>query len=128
MIGMMKTMTNGKMSDSFSDIFDKQKNFQLCILKNKYDSENDIPTDSVKWFSYHTLAMVEELGEVLKSDKRWKTHRNERYVKEEKLDELSDVFITFMNMCMYSGFSSDEIFEATKNKIKTNFSRFNLEK
>ena len=44
--------------------------------------------------------MTEEMGEVLASDKRWKTHRKERYVREEKLDELADVFIT-ASICVF---------------------------
>ena len=69
---------------------------------------------------YHTLAMMEELGEVLKADKRWKTHRNERFVKEEKLDEIADIFITAMNMAMYSGFDDRTVLNAIEKKISEN--------
>ena len=67
--------------------------------------------------------MVEELGEVVKADKRWKTHRNERYLVEEKLDEIADVFITAMNIAIHSGFSSDDIEKAIMDKIQTNYER-----
>ena len=63
---------------------------------------------------------MEELGELMKSDKRWKTHRNARYEPEEKLDEIADVFITAMNISMYSGFSADEVAKAIAKKIAEN--------
>ena len=64
--------------------------------------------------------MVEELGEVMKADKRWKTHRNHRYEPDEKLDEIADVFITAMNISIHSGFTAEDIEKAISNKIKEN--------
>ena len=81
---------------------------------------DEFPTDNPVWFQYHVTAMSEELGEILKADKRWKTHRNERYEPSEKLDELADIFITAMNIAIYSGFSHDQVSSSIINKIKTN--------
>lgn len=103
-------MLNGKLDE----LFELQKQYQYNIVDFK------LPADSVKWFQYHMLAMNEELGEVLKADKRWKTHRNIAYDKTNKLEELSDVFITLLNLSMYSGFSSEELFNAVANKIDEN--------
>ena len=125
--------------NSFSDIYESQIKFQKRILAKRCNEKCEpssieeceeckqtiLPVDSVDWFKYHCLAMTEEMGEVLTSDKRWKTHRNERYVRDEKLDELADVFITFMNMCIYSGFESHQIENAVKNKINQNNERLN---
>ena len=61
------------------------------ITKKKDEEKKEdvkVPSDNVDWFSYHIQAMVEELGEVMKADKRWKAHRNDRYMPKEKLDEL----------------------------------------
>ena len=71
--------------------------------------------------------MVEEMGEVMKADKRWKTHRNFRYEKEEKLDEIADVFITAMNMAIHSGFTAEQMEEAISSKIKENYARLKIE-
>ena len=86
------------------------------------------PSDNLTQFSYHVQAMVEELGEVMKADKRWKTHRNERYVPEEKLDEIADVFITAMNIAIHSGFAAFEIEQAISKKIDENYKRLELRK
>ena len=110
----------------FYELFSKQVEFQQKLLKKKTGEEVVLPIDSVNWFSYHMQAMMEELGEVLKADKRWKTHRNNRYEKEEKLDELADVFITAMNLCIYSDFDYDDISEAISKKIEENSKRLEL--
>lgn len=128
-IGKMRTTKmTGKMKNrqDFYELFSKQVEFQHELLKKKTGEEVVLPIDSVDWFSYHVQAMVEELGEVLKADKRWKTHRNERYVKDEKLDEMADVFITAMNMCIYSDFDYDDIMEAVARKIEENSKRLEL--
>lgn len=113
---------SGKMNKSFEELFNEQIEFQNSVL-NKCDSQNEdlvLPVDSVYWFKYHCLAMLEEMGEVLKSDKRWKTHRNKRYEREEKLDEIADVFITAINLCIFSGFDSSVVLDAISNKVQEN--------
>ena len=84
------------------------------------------PGDNLPQFSYHIQAMVEELGEVMKADKRWKTHRNHRYEPEEKLDEIADVFITAMNIAIHSGFTAETIELAIASKIKENYERLSI--
>lgn len=114
-------MKNKKVS--FKKIFKKQIKFQKKVLYKRSHQNVDIPCDNLDWFKYHILAMVEELGEVMKSDKRWKTHRNERYDKQEKIDELADVFITLINILIFSGFNANDILEAVDKKIKENSKR-----
>ena len=107
---------------SFHDACNKQVTFQRMIVENVEEEKCAIPCDSVYWFKYHMLAMMEELGEVLTSDKRWKTHRK-KYNKDDKLDELADVLITFLNLLIYSGVSVDEMIEAVMGKIDKNTQR-----
>ena len=126
MIGTKKgtTMTmNGKIN--FSDLYEKQKEFQKIVLAKRHGCQpEDVKIEEdLEWFKYHCLAMVEEMGEVVKADKRWKTHRNERYVIDEKLDEIADVFITTMNIAMFSGFTADDIEKAIVSKIDENTKR-----
>lgn len=114
------TMRRMKMSgktNTFKKSFANQVSFQKLV------TGAICPGDNLEQFSYHIQAMVEELGEVVKADKRWKTHRNERYLIEEKLDEIADVFITAMNIAIHSGFSSDDIEKAIMDKIQTNYER-----
>lgn len=81
------------------------------------------PGDNLEHFKYQFPAMVEELGEVAKADKRWKTHRNTRYEHDEKIDEIADVFIVAMNMAIHSGLSCEELEKTIFNKIKENYRR-----
>lgn len=108
---------SGKMI-SFKQSYDNQTHFQEAITGAK------CPGDNLTQFSYHVQAMVEELGEVMKADKRWKTHRNERFEPEEKLDEIADVFITAMNIAIHSGFTAETIEQAIARKIDENYERF----
>ena len=125
-IGGTAMRTSGKMI-SFCDIFGKQEEFQRQIISQRQgcDYRDVAISEDLEWFKYHCMAMVEEMGEVVKADKRWKTHRNERYEPEEKLDEIADVFITAINIAMFSGFSSNEVQNAIMSKIDKNLERLN---
>lgn len=111
----------GRLTPSFRDSFANQICFQEGI------TGLECPGDNLSQFSYHIQAMVEEMGEVMKADKRWKTHRNVRYERDEKLDELADVFITAMNLAIHSGFSIDDVETAIAKKITENCNRLTLE-
>lgn len=101
--------------------FKEQLKFQYKVTKE------NLPVDSTYWCSYHTQAMMEELGEFLKADKRWKTIRNSHYDPENKLEELSDVFITAMNLAIFSGFTYEQVLEKITSKIDENNERLELE-
>lgn len=111
--GKKRKRTKRMSGKNFSELFAKQMLFQIKVERMP------IVDDPIK-FQYHMNAMTEELGEVLKADKRWKTHRNTTFNPEEKLDELSDCFITLMNVVMWSGFTSRDILEAIDKKIEEN--------
>lgn len=110
----MGGMKMKKVDGDFQHLFNLQSEFQYKITELK------LPLDDVAWFQYHMSAMQEELGEVLKADKRWKTHRNIHYDPGNKLEELADVFITAMNLALYSGFTADAIKLAITAKIFEN--------
>ena len=103
-------------------MFEKQKEFQskvTCI------EQSELPQDNINWASYHMLALMEEVGELLKSDKRWKTHRNEHYDKDNKLEELADCYITLMNIAIFSGITKEEFHDAIEIKMDKNFEKLN---
>lgn len=112
-------MVTGKinhMLEKFHLLYEAQEKFQSKIEGIKVEDNPDK-------FQYHITALQEEMGEVLKADKRWKTHRNAHYNQREKLDELADCYITLMNISMWSGFSSSQILNEIDRKIKTNNKR-----
>lgn len=110
----------------FKDLFDMQKSNQVNMLKNgMYDqyidwvtkNERKLPIDHPQLASYHIQQLISEIGEVLDADKRWKNMRNDKYDKDNKLDEIADCFIVLMNITMYSGFDCDALMNAIGNKI-----------
>lgn len=111
---------------SFHDMFLKQaENQRNMFEKGMYNgfSDNDgkfteLPVDDPKLSSYHIQQLVSEIGEVLEADKRWKNFRNDAYDKDAKLDEIADCFIVLMNIAMFSGFDSVDIYDAICNKIE----------
>lgn len=111
---------------SFHDMFLKQaENQRNMFEKGMYSgfSDNDgkfteLPIDDPKLSSYHIQQLVSEIGEVLEADKRWKNFRNNAYDKDAKLDEIADCFIVLMNIAMFSGFDSVDIYDAVCNKIE----------
>lgn len=119
MNGMMK------MNKSFTDFFNDQVTFQKEVNERfGYGvSVENIPEDNVEIAKYHMLALMEETGELVKSDKRWKNYRNTHFDKNNKLEELSDCFITLFNVAMYSGISAEEIELALTKKMDENMKR-----
>ena len=104
-----------------ASIFNAQMCFQNMITGMRR------PIDDYKLFQYHVTGMMEELGEVLKADKRWKSHRNTKYDPTNKLEEIADVFITAINIALYSGFSDIDVFEMIMFKIALNENKLRLE-
>lgn len=103
------------MNNTFKQLYEMQIDYQEKIVDLVC-----LPQDKLEWFSYHIQAMVEELGELMKADKRWKTHRNIRYEPKEKLVEIADIFITSMNIAIFSGITSEQLVEAIISKIQEN--------
>lgn len=124
-------MMSGKSNNdvTFRELFDTQTLFQNIIIEKglyerfKNKETVSVPTDDVNLMSYHIQQLMSELGEVLNADKRWKSHRNVRYDRQEKLEEIADCFIVLMNIAMFSNFNSDEVVEAIKLKLNENVER-----
>ena len=112
---------------TFNTVYDLQKRFQAdeCAV---YTDMDKLPIDNPEMFKYHCMFLMEELGELIKTDKRWKHFRNTKYDREDKLSELADCFICLMNIALFSGFNGEEIREAVINKIFKNYSRLYAEK
>lgn len=118
------------------EIYKKQIDFQNYLIKNgKYDNEDvtfprDIvlPNDNKYLFKYHMLQIMSELGEVLESDKRWKSYRNSKFDFKNKKEEIADCFIVLMNIAMCSGLTCEELYKSIEEKINKNVERVENEK
>lgn len=111
----------------FRMIYELQKRFQLDECK-EYTDVKELPIDNSEMFKYHALFLIEEIGEMIKTDKRWKHFRNRKYDRDDKLSELADCFICMMNVCLFSGFTAEEIQKAIIQKIFKNYRRMYAEK
>lgn len=106
-----------KSSDCLVEMFNAQYELQKLI------TGIDKPVDSVKDFHYSMTALVTEIGEVFSADKRWKTHRNDKYNRVNKLEELTDCMAFLVNAIIYSGFDPYEFYTAFVEKHKVNMAR-----
>lgn len=114
--------------DSFCHLFNLQRNNQTVLLNKgmyvNFTNRNDTkPTDDPRLCSYHVQQLMSEIGEILDSDKRWKNFRNEKYDSEAKKEEIADCFIVLMNIAMFSGIDSEELYDAIESKIGSVFDR-----
>jgi hypothetical protein len=110
-------MENGNMEKLYA----AQVAFQRLV--ESVADDFPVPFDDPTKFQYHMTAMQEEMGETLKADKRWKTHRNETFIPDEKLDEVSDMYICLFNISIWSGYDFETVMGAVANKIKVNNER-----
>lgn len=103
--------------DNFELMYASQVDFQERLTGIK------LPADNVDEYQKSVTLLIEEVGELLKNDKRWKNLRWDLYNREEKLNEYADVFITVMNIAIHSGFNKNEVINAVMKKIEINRGR-----
>ncbi len=123
-----------KSVSSFQRLFRRQILNQNALIQNgAYDRFKDkstktAPIDDIGLASFHIQQLMSEIGEVLEADKRWKSHRNDKYNRQAKLEEIADCFIVLMNIAMFSGFSGNDVAQAIETKLDVVSNRiFNLE-
>lgn len=128
MIGMKMTTMNLSLTtnidielpneaDEMERAFEAQKMFQRRLT-----GLDEVKDDPEK-FSQQIVQLVEELGELLQADKRWREYRGDKFNEVEKEKELADVFIVAMNLAIFSGVSYEKLVDAIKEKIGINFER-----
>jgi len=118
-------MMSGKKTNTITlqQLFNAQLITQdKLIQKGVYDRYKDehtvtVPVDDIGLASYHIQQLMSEIGEVLDADKRWKSHRNDKYDKNAKLEELADCFVVLMNVVMFSGFDGNDLANAIQQKL-----------
>lgn len=116
----MMTMSDNKLypTQQLTSLFVYQEEFQKKL------GYKNVPEDNALMAKHHILGLIGEIGEVLQADQRWKDNgRNEYYDKDEKLIEIADCLIYLVNVCLYSNFSAEELYEAAVKKIDKNFKR-----
>lgn len=115
--------------DMFKELFEKQLNNQQSLLDagnySRFATNNllnngelKLPQDDIGLFSYHIQQLVSEIGELLHSDKRWKSFRNEGSQSfEDKVSEIADIYIVLLNIAIFSGLSAEKLYEGINKKL-----------
>ena len=112
---------------TFKDLYHIQiENQSMLIDHGKYDNVDamTLPADNVSLSAYHIQQLVSEIGEVLAADKRWKNIRNDKYDRDNKLEEIADCFIVLMNIAIFSGMTADDVEKAIIDKLHVVNARF----
>lgn len=102
---------------------------QVMMKKGLYDEisknvESDLlPQDDINLFRYHCVQLLSEIGEVLEADKRWKSHRNNDFSRDEKIKEIADCIAVIFNIAIFSGVMADELEKAIHDNFDKILSR-----
>ena len=128
MIGMKMTTMNLSLTTNIdvelpSEANDMERAFEAQKMFQRRLTGLDEVEDDPEKFSQQIVQLVEELGELLQADKRWREYRGDKFNEVEKEKELADVFIVAMNLAIFSGVSYEKLVGAIKEKISINFER-----
>lgn len=128
MIGMKMTTMNLSLTTNIdvelpSEANDMKRAFEAQKMFQRRLTGLDEVKDDPEKFSQQIVQLVEELGELLQADKRWREYRGDKFNEVEKEKELADVFIVAMNLAIFSGVSYEKLVGAIKEKISINFER-----
>lgn len=108
-------------SNKLEKMFELQKKLQSII-----EGIDDLPKDMPKIAHDNFSHLVSEASEIFQLDDRWKSWKKnhkfnpkDAYDQQQKLEEIVDAFHCLINIALYSGFSSTDVFEAfiLKNEI-----------
>lgn len=121
-LGTQEEQTDIVVEPEFETLFRNQRIFQESIV-----GKGNV-RDDPQQLGYHSLSAIKEICEVLDADQRWKTHRNTKYDRKEKLAEVADVFIFAINIALYSDYSAKEVLNAIVKKQRINFERLQKSK
>lgn len=107
----------------FSALYGYQRETQQCIAERGgywggIGSRPSLPSDMPEVCAYHFLHLSSEVGELIDSDQRWKTHHSAGFDQQQKVEELADVFIEAFNIAIFSGISASDLYEAIGRKMR----------
>lgn len=118
-----------KKTDKLGDMFEQQEKF-MRLLQEKRNFP-DFPVDLsskkgqqlVRDISYHCMDELFESRQHLKNSKSHRITEIKDIDREAYIEELVDALHLFFEVCIASGISVDELYDAYMKKGQTNFSR-----
>jgi len=106
--------------DMLKEIFRKQELFQLAL---KYDVTKMTDKERVEYIKWNSIAMFDEICESLR-ETPWKPWKKKQSLNIERYrEELIDLLHFFVNACLVSGMTADDLFDKYTIKMKENIDR-----
>jgi len=111
------------MSDTLKDLFELQKKFQARF----YSDVVDLPKELPEHIPLQVTALIAELGEILEENQKWKCWRkNPPPVDYDNLlAEVVDAFHFLINITLFLGFDSSDVYSRFIEKNQKNIERQN---
>lgn len=108
-------------NDTLGKLFELQKKFQARL----YNDTNELPKEMPEKIPMQITSLVAELGEILEENQKWKSWRkNPPPVNYENLlVEVVDAFHFLINIALFLGFDSNDIYNGFIKKNKKNIER-----
>lgn len=119
---LMKSKKNMK-NDTLGKLFELQKKFQSRL----YSGAPKLPKEIPEEIPLQITALIAELGEILEENQKWKRWRkNSPCVDYENLlTEVVDAFHFLINIALFLGFDSNDVYDRFIEKNKKNIERQN---
>ena len=107
--------------DTLGKLFELQKEFQARLHSDVLELPKEIPEE----IPLQITALIAELGEILEENQKWKCWRkNPPPVNYDNLlTELVDAFHFLINIALFLGFDSHDIYARFLEKNKKNIKR-----
>ncbi len=107
--------------DKLAELFSMQKLFQQKLHGHRIEKGLFYPLR----IPIQVTAIVAELGEILESYQGWKDWRSKipEVDKEHLLEEIVDLWHFVINLTLYLGFDSDDLYRKYLEKHKENYER-----
>lgn len=116
-------------NEALNYIFEKQKQFQTESIGSKI--ENLTEEEKSKFIHEHSYFIIEEVTEMLRTQRFHKSWRDDSQWDKEKIaesikegkEEAIDVFIFLINVMFMMGIDADELLELYNDKLNINKKR-----
>lgn len=111
--------------DILKDIFDKQQDLQLEIMRhNPHSHFYNIPEDFNGYRIFMILTAIIHESVELQRETNWKWWKKEKDLDVKKIkEETSDILHFFIQLCLEIGLTPDEILYEYKQKLEENHNR-----
>lgn len=109
--------------DTLGKLFELQKKFQARF----YSDAGNLPKELPEHIPLQITSLIAELGEILEENQKWKSWRkNPPSVNYDNLlTEVVDAFHFMINITLFLGFDSHDIYARFLEKNKKNIERQN---